>query len=247
MSGDSNSGRGVTTTTTSTAPAQNDNLDSGSGSDANSDDADASTGDEVEGDAPGGGGDDGDGTGAIIGAAAGGGALCLVLAVALLLRRRKKSSKNRAGGLPKGWSTFIDEASGYPCYVSPSGETQWDPPAGTIEMGDMTAKTANPLRSAGAGANQGHMHHSRGSTQIPVGWDKHVDDEGNRFYAHDESGTTSWEPPEGSTGGSAEPGTRIDSLLEPTHARSHTVGTVDGAKYYLDEHGETTWDKPVED
>ena len=226
----------------------NDNLGTLSGSDAASDGADASgRGESEDGALEGDDGGAGAG-GAIIGGIAGGSTLCMVLAVAVLLRRRKGAQKNTDGGednLPKGWTMFVDEGSGYPCYVSPSGETQWDPPAGTIEMGDMSEKIANPMRSAGAGINQGHMHHSRGSTQMPPGWDKHMDDEGNRFYAHGDSGTTSWEPPEGSKGGSAEnPGSGEDSLLEPTHARSHTVGTVNGDKYYLDEHGETTWEKP---
>ena len=46
--------------------------------------------------------------------------------------------------------------------------------------------------------------HRRNSTRLPDGWQKYADDAtGHRYYAHRNSGESSWVPPEGSTGGSA--------------------------------------------
>ena len=48
----------------------------------------------------------------------------------------------------------------------------------------------------------GHQHHhARNSTQMPEGWDKHRDDQGNRYYSNNETQVSQWTAPEGSTGG----------------------------------------------
>jgi hypothetical protein len=164
----------------------------------------------------------------------------------MVMRRRSGGSARRATiedakGLPAGWSMFVDESSGYPCYINDeSGLTQWERPvSGTLEMSSME----NPLRKS-----SGKQHHSRASTQMPDGWNKHRDEEGNRYYEESGTGLTSWDAPEGAVGGSVDGG-----LLESTHERSETVlpsgwgkdVAEDGDKYYFNENtGETTWDAP---
>merc|ERR1711935_929428 len=50
----------------------------------------------------------------------------------------------------------------------------------------------------------GHKNHGRNSTQMPKGWDKHRDDQGNRYYSNNETEASQWTAPEGSTGGSTQ-------------------------------------------
>ena len=58
------------------------------------------------------------------------------------------------------------------------------------------------------------QHHSRNSTQLPDGWDKHTDDSGRRYYAG-AGKQTQWKPPPGSTGGSVDDGiNNIDICVE---------------------------------
>jgi hypothetical protein len=95
-------------------------------------------------------------------------------------------------------------------------------------------------------------HHARNSTQLPDGWDKLHDDEGNKYYADNETGTTSWEPPSGSVGGSAGGEGGEGGEGGGAHARNETQ-LPDGwgkdfageEKYYFNEEtGETLWDAP---
>ena len=102
------------------------------------------------------------------------------------------------------------------------------------------ANVSNPM---------GGAHHSRVSTQMPSGWEKHYDDEGNRFYEDVNTGETSWDAPAGATGGST--GIQTETLLDPAHARSGTVmppgweADFDGDdKYYIDPDGNSQWEKP---
>jgi hypothetical protein len=52
--------------------------------------------------------------------------------------------------------------------------------------------------------------HKRMFTKVPLGWNKHNDDQGKRYYSNNSTQESSWVPPEGSTGGSASP--RDESL-----------------------------------
>jgi len=45
-------------------------------------------------------------------------------------------------------------------------------------------------------------HHVRTSTQLPLGWDKHNDTAGTRYYSNKATQQSSWVAPEGATGGS---------------------------------------------
>jgi hypothetical protein len=45
---------------------------------------------------------------------------------------------------------------------------------------------------------------------VPLGWNKHNDDQGKRYYSNNSTQESSWVAPEGSTGGSASP--RDESL-----------------------------------
>jgi|TARA_B110000208_G_scaffold166166_1_gene204869 hypothetical protein len=156
-------------------------------------------------------------------------------------RKNKKRTSLSEDGLPAGWSSFIDEASGYPCYVNDAtGDTQWEKPTPTIEMTMSNPMGALNKKKTGGG------HHARNSTQMPDGWDKHTDEEGNRYYS--DGNVTSWDAPPGATGGSADGGT----LIASGHERSETnlpsgwqkdIST--GDKYYFNENtGETAWDAP---
>jgi hypothetical protein len=142
-----------------------------------------------------------------------------------------------------------EKGSGEPCYYNENtGESQWERPAAVGGGADMEmASMSNPMGGGGPGGGGGH--HARASTQMPSGWDKHYDEEGNRFYEDAQTGATSWDAPEGATGGST--GIPAATLLDPAHARSGTVmppgweADYDGDdKYYVDPDGNTQWDKP---
>jgi hypothetical protein len=203
-----------------------------------------------------GGGDKGE-AGGMIGGVVGGIAGCLLVAVLVyVIQRKNKNSKANltTSGLPKGWSMFIDPNTGYPCYVNDkTGDTQWNhpDPKNGVEMSTV-ATMENPLRQ-----KKGGNHHQRASTQLPDGWDKKNDEEGNRYYVETETGETAWDAPEWdapecSLGGSAESDDG-ESMLSAGHDRSETVlpsgwehqMTPEGDKYYQEENtGETSWDPP---
>merc|ERR1712166_518568 len=194
-----------------------------------------------------GGGTNKDGNAAVLWGAIGGGLVCCLLLVAavLLVTKRKKNSGKRKGDedLPAGWSSFIDEASGYPCYVNDAtGDTTWDKPESTRDV-EMTM--ANPMGAMNK--NKVGGDHKRNSTQLPDGWEKHEDEEGNRYYAEEATGMTAWDAPPGSVGGSAGGG----ELLPGNHGRSETVlpsgwnkDESGPDKFYYNDAGDTSWDAP---
>jgi hypothetical protein len=190
--------------------------------------------------------------GALIGVGVGG-FLLLLLLVGLFVRKHRKSKQGKRvtisddGDLPAGWSMFIDEGTGYPCYVNPEGNTTWDPPvsaaaAGGIEMTHLE----NPMRTK---IKTNRRHHARVSTQLPGDWTKHETEEGDRYYM-DNEGITQWEAPEGATGGST--GNDTESMLSKEHTRSETKLPLgwdkdidgEGNKYYYNEAGATSWTAP---
>jgi hypothetical protein len=188
------------------------------------------------------GGSSGSGPGAIIGGVIGGLACCLLLIGALVFVKRRQGAgggRKKMGensDLPPGWSSFIDESSGYPCYVNDAtGDTQWEKPAPSVEM-----TVSNPMKRAG---------HARNETQLPSGWAK--DGEGNdKYYYNEDTGETTWDAPPGSVGGSAGGG--LEAGSSPAHARTGTI-LPDGwgkdesgpDKYYFNEDtGETSWEAP---
>jgi hypothetical protein len=193
-------------------------------------------------------------SGSQVGAIVGGviGALVVAALVVLLVKRRKKSQrtfmKDENSKLPKGWTMFEDPSTGYPCYTSPAGETQWDHPV-SLEMEDVE----NPMKYnvEENGENDSLPVHNRTGTRLPEGWDKDTDDEGNSYY-YGADGETSWVPPPGSVGGSAGGGDE-GGLLNPEHTRSETILPeewgkdldADGNKYYFKkEDGTTSWEAP---
>jgi hypothetical protein len=204
---------------------------------------------------------DGDGdkegnAGGIIGGILGGLACCLLLvAVLLFVRHRQQQKGGRSAltdeeNLPEGWSSFIDEGSGYPCYVNDAtGETQWDPPPGTGGGGG-GIEMANPMQKK---KKKKGGHHARNSTQLPDGWDKLHDDDGNKYYADNNTGETSWDAPPGSVGGSAEATGEANTAEEgSSHTRNLTELPAGWGKdmsgednyYYNEETGETSWTAP---
>merc|ERR1712028_312093 len=179
---------------------------------------------------------------------AGGAGCCLLLVGALLLARRNKSKGGKTKtmseeDLPSGWTSFIDDSSGYPCYVNDAtGETQWEKPEGG--GGVAMVQMSNPMGKTKT------YDHRRKSTKMPAGWDKLEDEEGNRYYAEQESGVTSWDAPPGSVGGSAGGGEEAPAVGAPARRGTILPGgwgkdEHDGEKYYYNEKtGETTWDAP---
>jgi protein-S-isoprenylcysteine O-methyltransferase Ste14 len=47
-------------------------------------------------------------------------------------------------------------------------------------------------------------HHNRDSTELPPGWNKHVDPTGKKYYGNKDTKESSWKAPDGSTGGSSD-------------------------------------------
>jgi hypothetical protein len=138
--------------------------------------------------------------------------------------------------------------------VSPSGDTQWDPPVSTSSGSgaaavaiELTNRIENPMRQK---MKEKRRHHARVSTQLPDDWTKHTTEEGDRYYM-DSDGLTQWEAPKGATGGSTGiAGT--ESILNKDHTRSETQlpdgwgkdFTDNGEKFYYGPDGATTWDVP---
>ena len=63
-----------------------------------------------------------------------------------------------------------------------------------------------------APSNEATQHHKRVSTQLPSNWKKHIDANGKQFYS--DGSRSTWDPPEGSTGGRT--GTPPVTTSEPT-------------------------------
>ena len=91
--------------------------------------------------------------------------------------------------LPSGWGTDRD-VDGNKFYYSADGAVQWEKPPGSI--GGNGSDSKNLLGES----------HVRSETHLPSGWGKDVDVEGNKYY-YNNDGSTSWEAPPGSTGGSS--------------------------------------------
>ena len=137
-------------------------------------------------------------------------------------------------GLPAGWKSSIDEASGYPCYYNAlTGESSWEKPMVT---------SMNPMNQ-----QQHQQHHGRNETVLPAGWGKDHDANGAKYYYSDK-GDVSWDAPAGSSGGSAG----VCRILSESHARSDTVmppgwgsdHDAEGNKFYYGANGEVQWEKP---
>jgi hypothetical protein len=98
----------------------------------------------------------------------------------------------------------------------------------------------NPMKRGGG--------HDRNVTQLPTGWGKDMDGDGNKFY-YSADGAVQWEKPPGSVGGS---GSDSSNLLGESHVRSETelpIGwgkdmDADGNKYYYNKDGSTSWEAP---
>jgi hypothetical protein len=191
------------------------------------------------------GGSSGSGPGAIIGGVIGGLACCLLLIGALVFVKRRQGAgggRKKMGencDLPPGWSSFIDESSGYPCYVNDAtGDTQWEKPAPSVEM-----TVSNPMKRAG---------HARNETQLPSGWAK--DGEGNdKYYYNEDTGETTWDAPPGSVGGgSAGIGeVAVDGVAAAATKEELPAGwgedfDAEGNMYWYNAaSGETSWERPV--
>jgi len=97
--------------------------------------------------------------------------------------------------LPDGWKAHKTETGTFYEEIS-SGLTQWKKPSKKkiIDESGLVHAQSNPM-------DQQKKHHKRNSTDMPDGWDKLNDDSGRRYYSNGVG--SQWNPPEGSTGGSA--------------------------------------------
>ena len=85
------------------------------------------------------------------------------------------------------------DADGNKFYYSNDGSVQWEKPPGSV--GGSGSDSSNLLGES----------HVRSETELPIGWDKDMDADGNKYY-YNKDGSTSWEAPPGSTGGSSSAG-----------------------------------------
>ena len=116
--------------------------------------------------------------------------------------------------LPPGWRVMLS-SSGKPYFYHATLKlTQWEKPEGG-GGGVAMVQMSNPMGKSKI------YDHRRKSTKMPAGWDKLEDEEGNRYYAEQESGLTSWDAPPGSVGGSAGGGEEVPAAGAP--ARRGTV------------------------
>ena len=172
----------------------------------------------------------------------------------------EKKKKTNVNDLPDGWSSFIDPATGYPCYVDLDGETHWDKPATSMDvemqtvhnpMGTAAAAGGGAAAGAAAGGGGALPLHSRTGTILPDGWSKDESDPTAKYYYNDVSGETAWEAPPGSSnvGGSSTD----NQLLTSSHVRSETILPSNWEKdisdptqkyYYNNATGETAWEAP---
>jgi len=142
--------------------------------------------------------------------------------------------------LPSGWSKDTDENGHAYYYRTSDGTCAWDKPPGSIQVPiheiEMTAVTTT---------QQQQQQHGRTKTQLPTGWGKDVDADGNKYY-YGNDGKVSWDAPPGSTGGSSG----VPATTQ--HGRSDTVlptgwgKDVDasGNSYYHHSDGTLAWEKP---
>lgn len=108
--------------------------------------------------------------------------------------------------LPEGWLAHVDGEGRTFYNNSITGESSWDPPAGTVDVPPPYAPDADAL---------------------PEGWGVYQDAEGNTFYANAATGETSWEKPAAAGGappsGSPAPAP-IDSYGTWSTEYTYTVG-----------------------
>ena len=114
--------------------------------------------------------------------------------------------------LPPDWDKHNDEEGRRYYSNNSTQESAWVPPEGSIG-GSASArdesvsgysnpmKTTNTKNTAATAASK-KKHHARNSTKLPPDWNKYNDDEGQRYYTNDKTQESSWDAPEGSTGGS---------------------------------------------
>ena len=142
------------------------------------------------------------------------------------------SSSGSSSGLPPGWTQFVDEGSGYPCYVNDvTGATQWELPVVT----EMT----NPMGRS----SSSHSSHERSETVLPPGWGKDKDGNNMKFY-YGPTGEVSWDAPPGSTGGSSGVDAADAAGSDCLPDGWGTDYDADGTQYWYGPNEETSWHPP---
>ena len=147
--------------------------------------------------------------------------------------------------LPSGWSKDVDGEGNFYYYSTSDGTCAWDKPPGSIQVPIQEHHApSEPMPSS--------ENHTRTNTTIPNGWGKDVDASGHAYYYNASTNSTSWEAPEGSTGGSSgKIAVSTVAAASTTHERSATVmppgwgkdHDAEGNKYYYN--GDAIqWEKP---
>ena len=101
-----------------------------------------------------------------------------------------------------------------------------------------TVKDENDLRSTTTTTNRNNKK-PRANLSLPKGWEEHLDGDGDTYYYHEETETTSWDHP------TAKKHSRVKSTGEslPSGWERHTAE--DGEFYYENSEGNVQWDAPT--
>ena len=114
--------------------------------------------------------------------------------------------------MPPNWDKYDDEEGRRYYSNNSTQESSWVAPEGSTggsasASGKSVPTYSNPMKTTkaketGATVALKKKHHARNSTKLPPDWNKYNDDEGQRYYTNDKTQESSWDAPEGSTGGS---------------------------------------------
>lgn len=151
----------------------------------------------------------------------------------LQIENEPSVSSNDDNGLPPGWYSVLDPASGDEYYVNDSGETTWDKPRALLQIEDTQSQqqVANNV-----GDDDDDLQDDYFAVVDPSS--------GDTYYVHEVTGETTWDKP-------------IRQMMLANSAASDgekqlaegwfpVIDEASGDTYYANEHtGETSWDKPV--
>ena len=128
------------------------------------------------------------------------------------------------------------------------------PPAVGIQMTSSAAAAAGGGYSNPMGATRGSSH-ARTQTQLPTGWATDFDAQGYKFYRNHATGEVTWDAPAGSHGGTAALTAALAAAQASTghHGKQQSVlpagwgadFDASGAKFYVSDAGEMSWEKPM--
>ena len=114
--------------------------------------------------------------------------------------------------LPNGWGKDTDAAGHAYYYNASTNSTSWEAPPGSVQIPIGAESATNTTTTT-------TQHHGRTKTQLPSGWSKVVDAEGNSYYYSTTDGTCAWDKPPGSI---QVPIQEHHAPSEPMPSQNHT-------------------------